>query len=122
METTNRQEFFKEMNLTKSEINTFEKYVTLIESAQKNGVEFLNSEVLAFTPAALLVVAVAKFAYDVYQDYGVIARDPKDFAVHFKNIIKELSKLEDLDDDAPSLDTYARLRQDLLIAKKQTKK
>lgn len=121
MENECKNDFFKDMKLSRQEIETFEKYVTTIEKAQKNGVEFLNADVLAFTPAALLVVAVAKFAYDVYQDYGTIAADPHDFQVHFKSIIKELSALESMDQDSPSLDTYARLRKDLICAKKKSK-
>lgn len=118
METKRKNEFFQEMNLSKSEIETFEKYVSIIEKAQKNSVEFINTDVLAFTPGALLVVAVAKFAYDVYQDYGAVAVDPREFQMHFKGIIKELNELENMDLDSPSLDIYTRLRKDLILAKK----
>ena len=112
-------DFIKGMNLSKVEIETFERYVDLIEKAQKNSVEFFNDkERLAFTPAALLVVAVAKFAYDVYQDYGVVARTPAEFQVHFKKVIQELCEIEAMSEEgAPNLDTYAKLRKDLLDAK-----
>lgn len=121
MENEKRLNFFKDMKLTKNEIQTFEKYVGVMERAQKNSVEFINSEALAFTPAALLVVAVAKFVYDVYQDYGAVATDPREFQTHFKSIIKDLNRLEELDGDVPSLDVYARLRKTLIAAKKSSK-
>lgn len=115
--------FMKSMNLSSEEISTFEKYVNLIERAEKNSVDFFkDKDTLAFTPAALLVVAVAKFAYDVYQDYGRIAADPADFQVHFKRVIKQLHQFESASDNAPSLDSYAIMRQELLVAKKEAKK
>ncbi len=117
-------EFIKGMNLSKAEIDTFERYVDLIEKAEKNSVAFFHdADQLAFTPAALLVVAVAKFAYDVYQDYGHSVVNASDFQAHFKGVIKELCRIEEMSDKgAPSLDTFAQLRKDLLEAKKNSGK
>lgn len=110
-------DFIKGMNLTKGEIDTVERYMGLIEQADKNKLEFLNSNQVAFTPAALLVVAVAKFAYDVYQDYGSVAVDPDTFQQQFKLIAQELHRIECVSDDLPGLDVYASLREELIAAK-----
>ena len=69
---------------------------------------------MAFTPGALLVVAVADFAYELYKDYhkGSSFTD-EEFAVEFKNVARELAELEARGEVAPSLDVYARFRRDL---------
>src|SRR5438128_6314918 len=106
-------DFIRGMNLTKEEIETLERHLDILERANKNSAEFLSSGQARFTPVALLVVAVAKFVYDVYQDYGAMARDPREFQDQFKRIVKELRRIEDAGDDLPGLDVYARLRADL---------
>jgi hypothetical protein len=110
--------FFKGMKLTQAEISILDRYVGIIEQAQKNRVDFYRSGTVAFTPGAMLVIAVAKFVYDVYQDYGSIAITPEDIQRQFKSIAKELAELESRGTDAPSADIYARFRQELLATKK----
>lgn len=118
MAKTTELSFIKTMNLSREELDTVERYMGLIEQANKNSLEFLGSERIKFTPAALLVVAVAKFAYDVYQDYGKVAMEPTDFQRQFKRIAQELHRLESVSDDLPRLDIYARLREELIAARK----
>jgi hypothetical protein len=114
--------FIEKMNLSREEIATFEKYVDMMENAEKNGIKFMNDpSVLAFTPGALLFVAVAKFVYDVYQDYGAIAANPTDLQVNFKQIIKQLHVLENATEDAPSMDAYSAMRREIMSAKKNRK-
>jgi hypothetical protein len=122
MSKIKKAEFFSTMNLTPQEIQTFEKYVNLIEKAEKNGVNFVHeSELKAFTPAGLLVVAVARFVYDVVRDYGgfLIDQEQPDFQLIMKGIIKELGNIENSDGDAPSLDVFASVRRDLALSRKK---
>lgn len=108
------KDFFKGMKLTPEEIRTFEKYIDVIEDASKGGVNFLRSpEVLAWTPGALLVVAVAKFVYDVYQDYGVIDQT-QDLQIAMNNMIDDLNALEKSGGkDAPNLKSFAKVRKEV---------
>jgi hypothetical protein len=110
------------MNLTREEIQTFEKYVNLIEQAEKNGISFIGeAQRQAFTPGALLAVAVARFVYDVVRDYGgfVIAQEQTDFQSAMKGIIKDLHEFDSSTEDAPTLDIFAKVRRDLAISKKK---
>ena len=109
--------FVKGMKLTPSEIAVLDRYVNLIEQADKNPLEFVASNRVAFTPVAMLVIALAKFAYDVYQDYGKVAISPEELQMHFKSIAKKLADLESGGEESLSLDTYARLRRELVGAK-----
>ena len=111
-------DFVQGMRLSPREIDVLERYVGVIEQATKNRMEFVKSELVAFTPGALLVVAVANFAYRVYQDYGSQALTPEDLQVHFKSVASELAELESRGDEALTLDTYARFRKELMAAKR----
>ena len=111
---TPEETFLKRMQLTKDEIAALDRYVGFIEQARKNPVDFIQGGSVAFTPGALLVVAVAHFAYELYKDYhkGSSFTD-EEFAVEFKNVARELAELEARGEVAPSLDVYARFRRDL---------
>lgn len=106
------------MRLTPAEVRALERYVGMIERASKSKLDFLGSGEVAFTPGAMLAVAVANFAYEVYKDYGHVALTPEDIQMHFKSVAKELAALEARGEDAPSLDIYARFRRDLMASKK----
>lgn len=113
--------FVQGMRLTPREIDVLERHVGMIEQAAKNRMDFLKGDVVAFTPGALLAVAVARFAYEVYRDYGSVALRPEDLQMHFKSIAQELVELETNGEEALSLDVYARLRRDLVAAKKTSR-
>lgn len=115
---TENSNFVRDMKLTQRELDVVDRYVGIIEQATKNKLDFIGGGTVAWTPGALLVVAVAKFAYDVYQDYGKVAVSREEFQSHFKSIAKELSALEAAGEDSLSLDTFSRLRNDLLLSKK----
>ena len=120
----NFDQFVAEMNLSKQELDTFEKYINKIEKVAKNPVEFMSrGSMVFFTPEAVLAVAVVKFAYDLYKDYkkswleGIEVRDPE-FELQVKNFVQELNRVESQPDiEAAGLDTYARLRNSILSAK-----
>lgn len=109
---------FSTMKLSPMEISALDRHVSLIEQANKNRLDFLRSDAVAFTPGALLAVAVARFAYQVYQDYGRVAMSPEDIQSHFKDVARELAELEAGGEDSLSLDIYSRFRRDLVAAKK----
>lgn len=111
-------DFIKGLNLNKEEIATLERFVDLVEKAQKDRFQFFRGQEVAFTPGALLAVAVAKFVYDVYQDYGRVAVDITTFQKHFKEVIGELREIEEMTGESGSLDTYSKLRKDLGSIKK----
>ncbi len=115
-----KPDFIRNMRLSRQELDVVDRYVGIIEQATKSRLDFIRDGggQVAWTPGALLVVAVAKFAYDVYQDYGKVAVSPDDFQLHFKSIARELAALEQAGEDSVGLDTFARLRADLLDAKK----
>ena len=121
MSNLRNPEFIKGMNLNRDEIATFEKYISLLEKAEKHPSEFLSGQALAFTPAALLVVAVAEFVYQVYRDYGSVAVNAAEFQVRFRDVIRKLNKLESMSEDYPSLDIYAQLREDIAALRKTVK-
>jgi hypothetical protein len=112
--------FISGMRLTQAEVAALDRYVSMIEQAEKNRLGFINSGQVAFTPGALLAIAVAKFVYEVYQDYGKVALGPEEFQRHFKTIARELAELESMGEESLSLDVYARLRKELMAAR-QTK-
>ncbi len=118
MSNLRNPEFIKGMNLNREEIATFEKYISLLEKAEKNPMDFLGGRELAFTPGALLVVAVARFAYQVYRDYGALSVNTAEFQVQFRDVIRKLTEIESMAEDFPSLDIYARLREDLASIRK----
>ena len=113
--------FVSGMKLTQAEVDGLDRFVRTIEEATNNRLGFVNSDTVAFTPGALLAVAVAKFVYDVYQDYGVVAISREEFQAQFKSIAKELADLESAGEESLSLDTYARFRRDLAAAKKASR-
>lgn len=115
---SDRSNFIEGMRLSPDEISALDRYVGIIEQATKNRVEFSNSGQVAFTPGALLVVAVAEFAYRVYRDYGQVALTPEDLQVHFKSVARELAELEAGVEESAGLDAFARLRKQLVAAKK----
>lgn len=111
--------FVEGMRLTSREIDVLDKYVGMIEQATKSRVDFANSGQVAFTPGALLAVAVARFAYQVYRDYGSVALSPEEIQAEFKTIARELAELEAGGPEAMNLDTYARFRKDLMSSRKR---
>lgn len=111
-------DFVTGMRLSSQEIDVLGKYVEMMEQATKDKLGFADSGAVAFTPGALLVVAVAKFVYDVYQDYGKVALSARDLQSHFKSVANELAELESVDKGSLSLDTYAKFRKDLMEAKR----
>lgn len=121
-------DFIQEMNLSKEELDTFERYIDRIEKVAKNPVEFQNSisrgSDVMFTPEAALALAVVKFAYDLYKDYQkswlpVYEFRNVEFESQVRNFIQEINRLESqLNTDAAGLDTYARLRKSVIDAKR----
>lgn len=118
---SDRSSFIEGMKLTPQEIDALDRYVGVIEEAAKNRVDFARSDRVAFTPGAMLVVAVAEFAYRVYRDYGQVALTPEDLQVHFKSIARELAELEAGVEESVGIDAFARLRKQLVAAKKATR-
>jgi hypothetical protein len=119
----NFERFIADMNLSRDELETFEKYIDKLERAVKNPIEITKGGVM-FTPEAALVLAVAKFAYDLYKDYKKSwlpaleeVRD-LEFEQQVKSFIQDLNRLESqADGEAASLDTYTKLRKSILTAK-----
>jgi hypothetical protein len=111
------RELVRGMRLTPAEIDVLDRYIGIIEQAAKNPVEFARSEVVAFTPVALLVVAVARFAYQVYCDYGKAMVTPEMIQTQWASIAKELVRIESAGVDALGIDSYAKLRKGLMAAK-----
>jgi hypothetical protein len=111
-------EFVRGMRLTQAEVDALDRYIGIIEQAAKNPVDFARSDAVAFTPGALLVVAVARFAYQVYCDYGKAAVTPQDIQFQWKEIAKELAEIESGGLDAVGLDTYAKLRRGLVASRR----
>lgn len=114
-------DFIEGMRLNAREIDALDRYVGLIEKAAKNRLDFVKSDEVAFTPGALLAVAVARFAYEVYQDYGSVALTPEDIQMHFKSIAQEMAELESMGEEALTLDRYAKFRRDLMAAKRSAR-
>jgi hypothetical protein len=110
-------EFVRGMRLTSAEVEVLGRYIDLIEKAAKNPVDFARSQAVAFTPGAMLVVAVAQFAYQVYCDYGKATVTPQDIQYQWKAIAKRLAEIEARGEGAVDVDTYARLRRGLLAAR-----
>jgi hypothetical protein len=54
--------FVHGMGLTEAEIDALDRYIGLMEQATKNPKDFARSEAVAFTPRAMLAIAVAEFA------------------------------------------------------------
>jgi hypothetical protein len=118
-------DFIKGMNLSREELESFEKFVDMVEKAEKNPVGFSKSDMVAFTPAAALGIAVAKFAYDAYMDYrhSWLTAPDQDFEFQVKELARGLHRVEiEANSDAPSFDTYAKLRKTLQDARKGLKK
>jgi hypothetical protein len=110
-------EFVRGMRLTPAEVEVLDRYIAVIEKAAKNPVDFARSDVVAFTPVALLVVAVAQFAYQVYCDYGKAMVTPGDIQVQWKAIARRLAELDANGDAALGVDSYAKLRRGLMAAR-----
>lgn len=113
------EKFVSGMQLTTAEIDLLSRYLDVMEQADKHPEEFLRSEAAAFTPGALLVVAVAEFAYRVYCDYGKAMVTPEMIQSQWKKIAKELASIEAGGEAALGVNSYARMRKGLLAAKKQ---
>lgn len=118
-EIPDSDQFVRGMQLTAAEIDVLSKYLDVMEQADKHPEEFLRSEAAAFTPGALLVVAVAEFAYRVYCDYGKAMVTPEMIQTQWKKIARELAAIESGGEAALGLGSYARMRKGLLAAKKQ---
>lgn len=118
MSTESNPNWIREIKLSRDEIATLEKYVNVIERADKSKVDFLSSgsSEFKFTPLAMLVLAVVRFVYDVYRDYGSKAFEQTEFPHVLKDVVQSLRKIESLSADNPSLDIYAKLRRDLAEA------
>lgn len=118
-EIPTEDDFVRGMRLTAQEVEVLDRYINLMEQASKNPADFVRTEAAAFTPGALLVVAVARFAYQVYCDYGKAMVTPEMIQSQWKDIAKELAAIESRGEQALGLDSYARLRKGLLAAKRE---
>lgn len=120
MEELETTDFFREMNLTRAEIATLERFIDLVEMVKKGDVRFFKGDGKVATDATVLYVEGANFLQDVYQIYAAegSASVRKNLQNHFKDFINRLSRIEKMSDDSPALDTYTRIKRDLAIEKK----
>jgi hypothetical protein len=110
--------FVHGMGLTEAEIDALDRYIGLMEQATKNPKDFARSEAVAFTPGAMLAIAVAEFAYRVYRDYGRGVVIQAQLQAEWRAIAQQLATLEEGGEEALGVDTYARLRKALAAAKR----
>ncbi|MFT5254470.1 MAG: hypothetical protein ACI87N_003542 [Flavobacteriales bacterium] len=111
------EKFVKEMKLSKSELDSFEKMINIAEKANKNTRDFIETnEYKAFTPVAALAVSVVNLTFNLF---GNVAAPNEDLQHNLKIAIKKFNELESSVDDEPGLDFYSDLRKKIIEAKKK---